>query len=304
MKDQRKTEIKVGITVIAGLLIFIWILTWAKNFSLTSTDKTLLVKFKNVAGLEIGDYVTVNGVRKGFVEDFNVQKQSVIVKLSVNNDVELKEDASFSITMLDLMGGKKVEINPGSSQSSLNYNEIHEGTFHADIPAVMSMIGTAQEDIFSALKDVRVTLTSINNYLTDRELNENLRLALTNLSEISVKLNKMIDENRQNLNELVTNTADLTRETKSFIDENKSTIKTSVQDLQSILQKTDSLVTKINTFVDEINMQQNNLGKILYDKEIYENLNKTLTRVKELTDIIIDQLKNEGINVDANVDLF
>ena len=57
MKDLRKTEIRVGITVIVGLLIFIWILSWAKNFSLSSNQKSLLVKFNSVAGLEIGDTI-------------------------------------------------------------------------------------------------------------------------------------------------------------------------------------------------------------------------------------------------------
>jgi len=64
MKDQRKTELKVGIAVIVGLILFIWILTWAKNFSLSTTEKSILVSFKNVSGLEIGDEVSINGVKK------------------------------------------------------------------------------------------------------------------------------------------------------------------------------------------------------------------------------------------------
>ena len=112
MKDQRKTEIRVGITIVVGLLIFIWILGWAKNFSLNPSENYLNIKFNNASGLEIGDDVTVNGVRKGNVEDIKVEGQSVIVKISLDNDVNLKEDAKFGISMLDLMGGKKVEISP------------------------------------------------------------------------------------------------------------------------------------------------------------------------------------------------
>ena len=95
MKDQRKTELKVGIAVVVGLILFIWILTWAKSFSLSPTEKTILVSFKNVSGLEIGDEVSINGVKKGFVDDFKIQDDNVIVKLSLENDTPLKEDASF-----------------------------------------------------------------------------------------------------------------------------------------------------------------------------------------------------------------
>ncbi|MBK7377610.1 MAG: MCE family protein [Ignavibacteriales bacterium] len=111
MKDQRKTEIKVGITVIIGIIIFIWIIGWAKNFSLSSNENIIDVRFKNVSGLEIGDAVTVNGVRKGYVDDMVVNSESVNIKLRIDNSIQLKRDASFSISMLDLMGGKKLILS-------------------------------------------------------------------------------------------------------------------------------------------------------------------------------------------------
>ena len=78
MKDQHKTELKVGIAVIVGIILFIWILTWAKSFSLSTSDKNILVRFKNVSGLEIGDEVALNGVKKGFVDNFKVDGNDVI----------------------------------------------------------------------------------------------------------------------------------------------------------------------------------------------------------------------------------
>jgi len=64
MKNERKTEIRVGITVIVGLLVLLWIFGWTKNFSLSSNSYLINVRFDNVSGLEIGDQVTVNGMRK------------------------------------------------------------------------------------------------------------------------------------------------------------------------------------------------------------------------------------------------
>lgn len=73
MKNSRATEIKVGVTVLLGLLVFIWVLGWAKNFSVSSSDNIVRVSFNKVSGLEIGNNVTVNGVRKGSVKDFYIQ---------------------------------------------------------------------------------------------------------------------------------------------------------------------------------------------------------------------------------------
>jgi phospholipid/cholesterol/gamma-HCH transport system substrate-binding protein len=301
MKDQRKTEIRVGITVIVGLIIFIWILGWAKNFSLSSDQKTLLVKFNSVSGLEVGDNVSVNGVRKGFVESFKLEGDKVIVSLSLDSDVKLQKDATFSISMLDLMGGKKVNINPGMSPQPLNYNEVQTGIFYADIPEVMSMLGKVEGDIPAIIKDIKITLSSLNNYLTDNDLNTDIKSSLSNLSKASKKLNILLDENREGINQLTQNTVKLTQNVNDFLNENKSSLKSSVEELNKVLTQTDSLLISVNTFSGEIKNKKNNIGKILYDDKLYDNLSQSLTQLNELTKILIEQLKGKGVNVDANI---
>jgi ABC-type transporter Mla subunit MlaD len=44
-----------------------------KGFTFRSTENEILVNFPEVAGLEVGDYVTVNGVRKGNVKEISVR---------------------------------------------------------------------------------------------------------------------------------------------------------------------------------------------------------------------------------------
>lgn len=301
MKDQRKSEIRVGITVLLGIIVFLWILGWAKNFSLTPTDNSVTVKFDNISGLEIGDAVTVNGLRKGFVEDIIIKNRGVVVTLKVDNKVLLKEDATFAVTMLDLMGGKKVEIDPGSSENELDYNQVHTGVFQADIPLVLSMLGSFQQDFSSTISDIKITLTSLNNYLTDKKLNEDIKSTMSNLSEVSQKLNVLIDENRTSLKQLTTNAAQLTEEAKTFLESNKEKMNTSLEDLQSLLKNSDNLITKLNKFTDELEAKQNNLGKIIYDENFYNDLSQSLKQLNELTKMIIEQLKDDGIKIDANI---
>ncbi len=301
MKNQRRTEIRVGITVLAGIIVFLWILGWAKNFSLTPTDNTVKVQFTNTAGLEIGDPVTVNGVRKGFVEDIAVKGEKVVVTMKVSNDVALKEDANFAVSMLDLMGGKKVEVNPGSSNNLLDYNQVQTGTFYADIPYVMSMVGSFQKDISSTISDLKITLNSLNNYLGDKKLNNDIKSSMSNLSEVTKKLNILIDENRNNLKQLTANTVELTEDAKNFFNQNKESFNTSAKELQIVLINSDSLLTKLNKFTDEITNKQNNLGKIIYDENIYNDLTQSLKQLNELTKIMIEQLQKNGLKVDANI---
>jgi len=304
MKDQSKTEIKVGIMVIVGTLVFLWIIGWAKNFSISVSEKFLEVKFPTVAGLELDDPVTVNGVRKGTVQDFKIEPGDVIVKIKLDPDVDLRKDAAFSVSMLDLMGGKKINIYPGSSPEEIDYSKVQQGQFQADIATIMSMLGSMQGDLNNTVKDVKITLTSLNNYLTDQQLNENIKSSVANLKELTNKLNILVEQNKDDLKKITSNTVQLTDDAKDLLHENREKIKNSITELGTVLMRTDSLMIKFNKLADETTNRNNNLGKILYDENLYKNLTETLSQVKEMTKMIIDQLKGEGLNVDAKIDLF
>jgi len=301
MKNEKKTEIRVGLTVLIGVLFFICILGWAKNFSLKSNEQNISVRFENVAGLEIGDAVTVNGIKKGYVREMFVKPHYVLVELSVDNDIQLKKDASFAISMLDLMGGKKVEIFPGESSEHFDNNKVADGKFYADIPSVMSLFGSVQDDLVTVLKDVKVSLYSMNKYLTDEKLSSNVRASINNLNELTQKLNVILSENRNDIKALTTNAVELTQKSNELLKNNKENIQELFVNLKSVFLKSDTLITKLNSLTKETMDQQNNVGKILYDESIIKDLKQTLKQVNELTSILIDQLKNDGVNVDAHI---
>ncbi|MEO8232759.1 MAG: MlaD family protein, partial [Ignavibacteriota bacterium] len=291
----------VGLTVLVGILVFIWILGWAKNFSLKSNEQLVKVRFTNVSGLEIGDQVTVNGLRKGYVKEMIVEPNNVVVELSIDNDIKLKEDASFAISMLDLMGGKKVEVFPGSSSTNYNINKISSGTFYADIPSVMSLFGSVQDDLIAILKDVKVSLHSLNKYITDEKMSSDVKTSLSNLSLLTDKLNVMLSENRNDIKSLTKNAVELTETSNQLLSSNKENIDQLFIDLKNVFQKSDTLLTDLNNLTKETMNQQNNVGKLLYDEDVIKDLKQTLKQVNDLTSILIEQLKNDGINVDANI---
>ena len=114
----------------------------------------------------------------------------------------------------------------------------------------------------------------------------------------------MMDENRENLKKLIGNSVELSEEAKILLNKNKDEIGNSFKEMKILLEKTNSLVTKANDFADEIKNKKNNIGKLLYDEELYTSLTKSIAQLNELTNLILEQLKGDGFKVDANVDLF
>jgi phospholipid/cholesterol/gamma-HCH transport system substrate-binding protein len=301
MKDYRKTEIKVGLTVIIGIVLFLWLLSWARNFNITTTESELKIKFPNVSGLQIGNLVTVNGVQNGYVKDFYIENGDVIVSISVNKNIKLKEDARFELVLTDLMGGKKVEVFPGRSETEIDPNIIQNGIYQTDLAGLLAFFGGIQGDITAVLGDVRQSLTYLNTYLTDKDFNRDLKESVNQMSDISKKLNLMLAENRTDIKSITENTKELTQETKEFIKLNKDDISTSVVTLKNVLQSSDSILKKINYFTDETMAGNNNLGKLLQNDSLFTNITETMSRINELTKVLLDQLKNDGVNVDAHI---
>ncbi|RKY93850.1 MAG: ABC transporter substrate-binding protein [Ignavibacteriae bacterium] len=301
MKQQRKTEIKVGLTVLFGIIVFIWILGWAKNVSISSTDIELKVKFENASGLQVGSEVSVNGVKAGVVKDIYVESYYVVVEITVNNDAQLKSDAEFSLQVTDLMGGKKIDISPGKDSVPLNPDELQVGIFQADLASMMEVLSGIEIDLNTILNDVKITLSEINSFLTDKQLKEDIRTSIAGLSTLATRLNNMLTENQENIRTITQNTKEITEDTKKLISSNQESINSSINSLNSILQSSDSLVTKLNYLADETLSGDNNIGKLLYDDSLFISLTKTLEQTKELTKVMLDQLTNDGVKIDATI---
>ncbi len=301
MKDQRKTEIKVGITVFFGLLIFLWVLGWAKNWTINSQRKEVNVEFSSVAGLEVGDPVTINGVRKGYVDEITIQGSKVKTLLSLEEDVVLKNDSKFSVMMLDLMGGKKVEINPGIGSADLDLSVVQHGEFVGDIASAMAMLGTVQNDLVNVIQEVKISLSTLNKTLTDQKFNADLKTSVSNLTLLTDNLNKLVLNNKEEINQLLKSGTELTKNANDFLKTNRDSISQTISSINNVLKVSKDLLVKVNDFMDKTDKNQNNLGKMLNDPDLINDLKTTIQQAKELIKILVDQLKSKGVEVNAHI---
>jgi len=301
MKKEKKAELKVGITVIVGIIVLLWVLGWAKNFSFNSDEKHLSIAFENVAGLSVGDIVAIQGIKEGYVEAIYNKNNSVIVEVLLPPNYDLREDAKFSIMMLDLMGGKKIEITPGKSVTPLDYSIVQNGIFLGDVSTTMAMLGSVQNDLVDVIYEIKDALNSFNKLMNNSEFIDELQISVASLNQLIAKTDKIISDNSDSFSELMQNSNELVTNSNKFIVENSADIKLSIGNINEVLKNTDGLVLKLNNFFDEVNNQENNLGKMIYDKELVEDLSATLKQLKELSEIINKQIKEKGLKVDANI---
>jgi len=304
MENEKKTEIKVGITILVSLLIFVFVYGWAKNFSLSSEEKLLHINFPTAAGLEIGDMVSVNGVKKGLVESITSNSNFALVNIKFREDVDLRDDAVFSIMMLDLMGGKKIEISSGFSNNELDYSKIHLGNFSGDISTAMATLSSVEADLVDVIGELKISLQGANNILNNPEFSDNVNTTLNEFKNLSQNMNQFLVNNRAIISETIKNTKEITEKTNQLIERNSDQVTSVIKNLDSTLVSSNQLIAKLSKLTNEVTNSENNLGKILYNEEIFNDLKVSLKQLKELTKTINDQLNSGGLEVKADVDLF
>jgi phospholipid/cholesterol/gamma-HCH transport system substrate-binding protein len=301
MQSETKSNVKVGITVFVGIILFVLVIIWAKNLSFFSEQKHIVVSYSMVPGLELGDLVTVNGVRSGKVEEITQKYSHVLVTLTLNKDVKLQKDATFNLMMLDLMGGKKIEISPGVSPEEMNYDEVQQGLFSGDVSTMMVMLNSLQSDLVGIIKDVRKSLDIVSDLYNEGELKDELYDILKSTKELTSDVSALVKENDETIKSLLNQTDKLAKNANNLIENNEEKVSNLLKRLNETAEKSNELIANMDAFMNETKNKNNNLGKILYDEELFKKLKETLNELNELSKIVNEQMKGEGFKVDADI---
>ncbi|MEJ5305996.1 MAG: MlaD family protein [Ignavibacteria bacterium] len=304
MKENRKTNIKVGITVLIGIFIFLFILGWAKRITIAGDYNVLKMRFNSVSGLELGDHITINGVKMGKVHNIIIDGNSVIVEGYIPKNVILKQDAKATVEMMDLMGGKKIEIKPGESNVLFDFNNILEGKLSTDIPGALAMVGNVEQDLKLIILDTKILLEKINDHLSDENTMNSLKTSVKNLEEITTNLNNFLVKNNSKIEKTIENISNLTEKSDRFLSENADTLIETFKETRELIANLNNVVNSLEVIMKQTQSRENNIGKILYDEELYDKLKQSIIKLDTISNLLLEQLEAKGIKVDAKIRLF
>jgi len=118
--SRKFPEILTGLAVIVIAVLFLFY-ALSRAQALSGSGYQLTAQFSDIGGLTIGADVKLGGVVVGHVtnEHLDPQTYAAIVKLQINNDIQLPSDTSASISSDGLLGGNYVGLSPGGSNTML-----------------------------------------------------------------------------------------------------------------------------------------------------------------------------------------
>lgn len=84
---------------------------WAKGFTVGLSEQEYVVYFSKVSGINEGDMVSVNGVRKGKIDKIELAGDSVKISFSIDKTIKLRKDYEIYVAATELTGGKFYILN-------------------------------------------------------------------------------------------------------------------------------------------------------------------------------------------------
>ncbi len=113
-------ELYVGVFFIVGILCLTYLsVKLGKLDIMGSTGTTMYATFSNISGLKSGAEIQIAGVSIGRVKEITLEEYQAKVKLQIESDVKIQEDAIAAIKTKGLVGEKYIEITPGGSDINI-----------------------------------------------------------------------------------------------------------------------------------------------------------------------------------------
>jgi phospholipid/cholesterol/gamma-HCH transport system substrate-binding protein len=292
------SEVKIGLTVILAMAILVGTIIWGKGYSLRAKSKIVSVRFVDIAGLEGGAFVLVNGLRKGQVKEFILEQEDVLVHLSVNENVKLYDDAVFEITSPDLMGAKVINIVPGISGKASAPGYVFQGKSGGGMNELMRMSSTLVDDVKRLLAVLEETAIAINKTAADPRLQEAFVSSVNNLDKSSQRTLELITVNEGKLNEVMDNLVVTTNSIRGLLERSNSDITQSVDQFHSFVEQLNDISRGVYQVVDMLQGHEGTLGQLINKGDLAGDMKRTLSGI----DSLVAQIRAEGLQ--TNISLF
>lgn len=298
---SKDIEFKVGIIILFGLIILFGSLYWLQDYKLEQNSLAVKVRFDDVGTLSVGDRVTVNGVRRGKVDNLYLEGNGVIVELLLSRDVVLKQDAEFVIKNLGLMGERYIAIKPGKDTLSLDTTLVFKGNYDTGLPEVMGLLG-------EMITDLRLLVHSFKQTIGSDSSLKKFDNVVSNLEIVSTSMANYVQRNETKLDKTADNFFKASKELNRFFTANSGKVDSTITrvdrvsvKLEEFVDKLDSISVSLKEFAENINNPEGTMQLLMEDRRLYDDLRKTADNID---DLISDIRANPRKYINLKVEIF
>ena len=270
---SRSQKIRLGIFISAAIFILVSSIAIITGSRLLKKKVTYYIRYRDVSltGLEVGSSVKYRGIRIGRIEDIYIDEKditSVIVEITVDPKVPIKEDTEAILTLIGITGLKMIELRGGTNESK----SLPPNSYIRPGQSLVETITGRAEIITQKLEMILNNLASF----TEASKREQFFRLVDNTSNALKNFSTLLDTNQTHFNNIIKN-LDLATANLDTILINSNL---AINDIRKITQSEKLMNTVSNLETVSSQLAQANLDELIQKMALaLDQTNRTFTHL-------------------------
>jgi phospholipid/cholesterol/gamma-HCH transport system substrate-binding protein len=281
------SEITVGVSIILAIAIVIFGYIYLREIPVRQSGFEIDILFDKVTGLEVGDHISVAGLRVGRVQKLKLTDDVVRARVWLDGSIHFPQDSRAEIKSVGMIGEKYVDLILGESSAALSENDKIPGEYIDDLADAG---GTAKE-LMTQTNSLLGKLNTVMDSLMARDADLDISKTLKNTERLTGNLDRTLSRNMGRLERTVSNLDTLLLSLKSTWMRNEQELDSTFQHiargterLPGVMAKLDSVLTTTKNLLTSIEDQQGAVGKALYQDDLYVRAKDAITKLNTILD--------------------
>lgn len=281
-------EFKIGVFVVVVLTVTFFLINYLRGEDIFNNEIELSSRYENVQGLQPSAPVFIKGYKAGKVTEvrYDMETEDFEVTCSIRKEFRIPEDSRMTIYSVDIMGGKGVRIDLGTSDVAVADGAELNPSFEAGLMDGLSgSVAPLLAKVTSTLDSLSVTVSGVNRMLSEDNQAAlagtlaHLQSTMKNVEAISSGFAGKSDE----LTAFVENLSAFSARFSSIADNADSAIE-DVASVAATISEADlsGLISSFKALLENINDPDGTIGKLLVDKSVYDSVDALLNDVDSL----------------------
>lgn len=290
MNMKISKEFKIGVFVVVVLTASFFLINYLRGKDIFNKEIEISSRYEQLDGLVASAPVYIKGYKAGKVAEVSYDREAddFLVTCSVLKDFRIPADSKMTIHGVDIMGGKGIRIDLGSSVEM-----IEDGGFllASSEPALLdglaSSVAPLMDKVGRTLDSLNVTVAAVNRILSDGNITRTIAHIERTMADIS-SVASTLEGKSAELNSFIDNLAVLSAKFISIAEKTEDIAGDASSLLSSINpEELSAVVTSFKELLVNINDPDGTIGKLLTDGSVYKSVDELLNDV----DVLIKKIQ-------------
>ncbi|GAB4311889.1 MAG: MlaD family protein [Bacteroidales bacterium] len=297
-------EFRIGLIAVVALALLYWGFNFLKGEDIFSNDRVFYAVYKDIAGLQKSNPVSVNGLVVGQVRNIHLTddgKYNVVVEMLISDDLDIPVNSTAKISNSDLLGSKSVEILIGNAGEMAHSGDTLsaevEISIKEEVNRQIAPLKNKAEDLMASIDTVLTMLQSLFSDANTGNFSKSvLHIAnsFENLEHTTGTLDTLITDQRSRMEQILVHVESIAHN----LDENEEEFNNIISNFSAIsdslagvefaqtMHHLNTTLRNLDSITTDINKGTGSMGQLIQNDSLYFELERSSRELKLLLEDI------------------